>query len=264
MSRGIASATTRSGGHESDSGRVAAAGRGVLPGRISTAKSARGLSTPIPAGRVLHSTATRRLPAATTGRLSAARSTRQLLRATRGLPPTGRLQPAGRVPAAGGLPRRARGLSASAAGGSAPAGPPPKKSRAMIIGIVAAAVVLLAAIGGVILVLTQGGDTQPDATITPGTPTAEPTTEAPSAQPTSANPSGKPSTPLQPTQPTEAPNPVPSGKAITLDHGISVTPADGYQLEKSGHRVRPSQQRRPALPGAGYCGRPGYQSGTAM
>jgi bacillopeptidase F (M6 metalloprotease family) len=92
-------------------------------------------------------------------------------------------------------------------------------------------VVLLAAIGGVILVLTQGGDTQPDATITPGTPTAEPTTQAPSAQPTSASPSGRKSTPQQPT---EAPNPVPSGKAITLDHGISLTPVDGYQLEKSG------------------------------
>ena len=39
----------------------------------------------------------------------------------------------------------------------------------MIIGIVAAAVLLLAAVGGVILALTQGGDTQPDATITPDT-----------------------------------------------------------------------------------------------
>ena len=148
-------------------------------------------------------------------------------------PPQGGYSPQGGYPPPGAYPGAPPGYPPGA-GGSAPPGPPPKKSRAMIIGIVAAAVVLLAAIGGVILVLTQGGDTQPDATITPGTPTAEPTTGAPSAQPTSANPSGKPSTPLQPTQPTEAPNPVPSGKAITLDHGISVTPADGYQLEKSG------------------------------
>src|SRR5215203_5176184 len=104
-SRGIATATTRSGGHDSDSGRVAAARRGILPGRLSAAKSAGGLSTPIPAGRLLHSTSIRRLPPATARRLSAARSTWQLPRAT------GRLQPPGRVPAWG-LPRRVCWLSA--------------------------------------------------------------------------------------------------------------------------------------------------------
>jgi hypothetical protein len=141
-----------------------------------------------------------------------------------GYPPQGGYNPQGGYPPPGAYPGPPVGYSPDAGG------PPPKKSRAMIIGIVAAAVLLLAAIGGVILVLTQGGDTQPDATITP-TPTAEPTTEAPSAQPTSASPSGRQSTPLQPTG---GPNPAPSGEAISLDHGISLTPADGYQLEKSG------------------------------
>ena len=141
-----------------------------------------------------------------------------------GYPPQGGYNPQGGYPPPGAYPGAPGGYPPGAGG------PPPKKSRAMIIGIVAAAVLLLAAIGGVILVLTQGGDTQPDATITPA-PTAEPTTEAPSAQPTPANPSGRQSTPQQPTG---APNPVPSGEAIRLDHGISLTPADGYQLEKSG------------------------------
>jgi hypothetical protein len=144
-------------------------------------------------------------------------------------PPQGGYGPQGGYPPPGAYPGAPVGYPPGV-GGPPPVGPPPKKSRAMIIGIVAAAVVLLAAIGGVILVLTQGGDTQPDATITPA-PTVEPTPEAPSAQPTSASPSGRQSTPPQPT---EAPDPVPSGKAITLDHGISVTPAEGYQLEKSG------------------------------
>jgi hypothetical protein len=144
-------------------------------------------------------------------------------------PPQGGYGPQGGYPPPGAYPGAPVGYPPGV-GGPQPVGPPPKKSRAMIIGIVAAAVVLLAAIGGVILVLTQGGDTQPEATITPA-PTVAPTPEAPSAQPTSASPSGKQSTPPQST---EAPNPVPSGKAITLDHGISVTPADGYQLEKSG------------------------------
>ncbi|HKF87394.1 MAG TPA: hypothetical protein VKB85_04910 [Propionibacteriaceae bacterium] len=150
-----------------------------------------------------------------------------------GYPPQGQPgsypgQPGGYNPQGGYPPGAYPGASAGYPPGAG--GPPPKKSRATIIGIVAAAVLLLAAIGGVILVLTQGGDTQPDATITP-TPTAEPTAEAPSAQPTSASPSGRQSTPLQPTG---GPNPVPSGEAISLDHGISLTPADGYQLEKSG------------------------------
>jgi hypothetical protein len=150
-------------------------------------------------------------------------------------PPQGGYNPQGGYLPSGAYPGAPPGYPPGGGpGGPPPVGPPPKKSRAMIIGIVAAAVVMLAAIGGIVLVLTQGSDTQPDATITPGTPSAEPTAASPSAQPSSAGPSGKSTGPLQPTQPTEAPNPVPSGKAITLDHGISLTPADGYELEKSG------------------------------
>jgi hypothetical protein len=118
-------------------------------------------------------------------------------------------------------------------GGAPPGASPPKKSPAMIIGIVAAAVVLLAAVGGIILVLTRGNDTQPGSTITPSMPTAEPTT----GQPTTATPTEEP-TASQPSgsEPTESRTEQPSGNAIDLGNGISLTPADGYKVQKSGSR----------------------------
>jgi hypothetical protein len=101
----------------------------------------------------------------------------------------------------------------------------------MIIGIVAAAVALLAAVGGIILVLNRGDDTQPASTITPSPPTAEPTTEPPTSprptdQPTASRPSAS-----EPTEPTEQP----TGSAIELGNGISLTPADGYEVQKTGN-----------------------------
>jgi hypothetical protein len=100
----------------------------------------------------------------------------------------------------------------------------------MIIGIVAAAVVLLAAVGGIILVLNQGDDAQPASTITPSPPTAEPTTEPPSSprptdQPTASQPSAS-----EPTEPSDQP----TGDAIELGNGISLTPADGYEVQNIG------------------------------
>jgi hypothetical protein len=110
-------------------------------------------------------------------------------------------------------------------GGAPPGGPPPKKSPAMIIGVVAAAVVLLAAVGGIILVLNQGDDTQPGSTITPSPPTAQPSTSpGPTDQPTASQPSAKPTEPTQ----------QPTGDAIELGNGISLTPADGYEVQKTG------------------------------
>jgi hypothetical protein len=110
-----------------------------------------------------------------------------------------------------------------------PAGPPPqgappakKKSPFLLIGIVVAAVLLLAAIGGIILVLNRG-DKTPGSTITP---TSQPTTQ-PTGQPTE-QPTG------QSTEPTEQPTSQPSGQSIDLGGGISLTPADGYQTEKTG------------------------------
>ncbi len=96
----------------------------------------------------------------------------------------------------------------------------------MIIGIVAAAVVLLAAVGGIILVLTRGNETQPGSTITPSAPTTEQPTAASTKEPTPSQPSA--------TEPTESPTEQPSGNAIDLGDGISLTPADGYKLQKSG------------------------------
>jgi hypothetical protein len=95
----------------------------------------------------------------------------------------------------------------------------------MIIGIVAAAVVLLAAVGGIILVLNQGDDTQPSSTITPSPPTAEAPSPRPTDQPTAARSSAS-----EPTEPTEQP----TGDAIELGNDISLTPADGYEVQKTG------------------------------
>jgi hypothetical protein len=137
-----------------------------------------------------------------------------------GYPPQG--YPPG---APGGYPPAGPGF-----GGAPPGGPPAKKSSAMIIGIVAAAVVLLAAVGGIILVLNQGDDAQPASTITPSPPTAEPTTEPPTSprptdQPTASQPSAS-----EPTEPSEPP----TGNAIELGNGISLTPADGYEVQNTG------------------------------
>jgi hypothetical protein len=129
----------------------------------------------------------------------------------------------------GGYPPAGPGFTAAP-----PGGPPSRKSPAMIIGIVAAAVVLLAAIGGIILVLNRGDDGQPGSTITPGTPTVEPTTEPtelPTSPGTTDRPTGKPTT----TEPTQAPTEEPSGNAIDLGNGISLTPADGYEVQKAGN-----------------------------
>ena len=104
----------------------------------------------------------------------------------------------------------------------------------MIIGIVVAAVVLLAAVGGIVLVLTRGGDTQPSSTITPAPPTAEPTSEQPTDEPTTPGSTEQPTASPSPTT-TEAPTEQPSGNAIDMGNGISLTPADGYEVQKAGN-----------------------------
>jgi hypothetical protein len=136
--------------------------------------------------------------------------------------PQGAYNPqAGYTPAATFPPKGAPGGPPQGAGGFPPQGKPPaKKSPIMLIGIVVAAVVLLAAIGGIILVLNKGDKTQPGSTITPTQPTEQPT-----EQPTG-----------QSTQPTEQPTgqtTQPGGQSIDLGGGISLTPAEGYQVEKT-------------------------------
>ena len=93
----------------------------------------------------------------------------------------------------------------------------------MLIGIVVAAVVLLAAIGGIILVLNKGDKNQPGSSITPTQPTSQPTDQ----------PTEEPSGSTQPTdQPTDQTT-QPGGQSIDLGGGISLTPAEGYQVEKT-------------------------------
>jgi hypothetical protein len=96
----------------------------------------------------------------------------------------------------------------------------------MIIAIVAAAIVLLAAVGGIIMVLTRGGGgNQPEVTITPSQPV--PPTAEPTGQPTTQEP--------QPT-PTETSQP-PTGGVINLGNGIELTPANGWEVKKTGENV---------------------------
>jgi hypothetical protein len=123
-------------------------------------------------------------------------------------------------------------------GGFRPQGPPAKKSRGLIIGIVVAAVVLLMAVGGVIIVLNRGGEDQPSpVSITPSEPV--PPTEQPTEQPTdepTEEPSDNPTTEEPTPGPTETSEP-PSGNAIDLGNGITLTPADGWQVKKTGKGV---------------------------
>lgn len=110
-----------------------------------------------------------------------------------------------------------------------PPAEPTKKSPAMIIGIVVAAVVLLAAVGGIIMVLTGDGEEPPPVTITPSQPV--PPTEQPTEQPTAQPSTDQP----QPT-PSESSTP-PSGEAVDLGKGISLAPAPGWEVEKTGQGV---------------------------
>jgi pyruvate/2-oxoglutarate dehydrogenase complex dihydrolipoamide acyltransferase (E2) component len=97
----------------------------------------------------------------------------------------------------------------------------------MIIAIVAAAIVLLAAVGGIIMVLTRGGEDQPDVTVTPSQP-AQPT-EQPTPEPT-----GKPTTAGPQPTPTSRP---PTAGAINIGNGIELQPAAGWQVKKTGENV---------------------------
>ena len=166
-------------------------------------------------------------------------------RRKRGYPPQPGYNPQGTyAPQPGAYPPQ------GGAGGYGPQGPQPpqgggytpqpaapaKKSPAMIIGIVVAAIVLLAAVGGIIMVLNRDGDQPPPVSITPSQPvppTDQPTrpadepTDEPTDQPTTDQPQPTPSETSEP----------PSGDAIDLGNGISLVPAPGWKLEKSGKGV---------------------------
>jgi hypothetical protein len=133
----------------------------------------------------------------------------------------GQQPPPGYGPQGGGMPP----------GGYAPegAGQPAKKSTGLIIGIVVAAVVLLAAIGGIIMVLNRDSGSQPPVSITPSQPV--PPTEQPTTQPT-AKPSSEQPTATQ----TQGGQP-PSGNSVDLGKGISLTPASGWDVQKTGNGV---------------------------
>jgi hypothetical protein len=129
-------------------------------------------------------------------------------------------------------PQGPRGPQGPQGGGFPPQGvPPKKKSPALLIGIVVAAVVLLVAIGGIILVLTGGKPAQPTVTVTPGQPSPPP--PGPSDTPT--DPGGGTTGPAEPT-PTDSAPPS-NGEAIDLGNGVSLTPADGWKVAKTGTNI---------------------------
>jgi hypothetical protein len=151
-------------------------------------------------------------------------------------PPGGYGQPGGytpQPPPPGYPPEQPGGYGPQGPTGGAPGTPgapggPTKKSPVMIIAIVAAAIVLLAAVGGIIMVLTRGGSTQPDVTISPSQPA--PPTEQPTPQPT-----GQPTPEPQPSA-TQSSQP-PTGGTIDLGNGVELTPAAGWQVKKTGKNV---------------------------
>ena len=147
-----------------------------------------------------------------------------------GYPPQRAYEP---PPPPGGYPPQQPGgyvPQGPAAGGPGSQGGPAKKSPVIIIAIVAAAIVLLAAVGGIIMVLTRGGGAeQPGVTITPSQPV--PPTEEPTAEPT-----GQPTTQEPQPTPTESSQP-PTGGAVNLGNGIELTPANGWEVKKSGKNV---------------------------
>jgi hypothetical protein len=138
-----------------------------------------------------------------------------------GQPPPGYGQPGEAPPPGGGYP---------------PAGgPAPKKGPGLIIGIVVAAIVLLAAIGGIIMVLNRdSSDQPPPVSITP-TNTAPPTdqpTPSPSGSATTAAPSDSPRS-----SPSETASEPPSGSAVDLGNGINLSPASGWEVQKTAKGV---------------------------
>jgi hypothetical protein len=137
-------------------------------------------------------------------------------------PPGGYGQPREVPPGGGGFPPGA-------------GGPAPKKSPGLIIGIVVAAVVLLAAVGGIIMVLNRdSSDQPPPVSITP-TNTAPPTEQPkpdPTDEPTTAAPTDDP----QPTPNDTGGSQPPSG-AVDLGNGISLAPASGWEVQKTGKGV---------------------------
>jgi hypothetical protein len=145
-----------------------------------------------------------------------------------GYPPQGGYPP--QPPPDGYPPQQPGGYGPQGPGGIAPGGPaaPRKKSPVMIIAIVAAAIVLLAAVGGIIMVLTRGGNDQPDVSISPSQPAAP--TEEPTPEPT-----GQPTPEPQPSA-TETSKP-PTGGAIDVGNGIELVPAAGWEVKKTGKNV---------------------------
>lgn len=158
-------------------------------------------------------------------------------------PAPGQYPPRGGYPVPSGYPAQG---GYPAPGVYGPPGPgaygppgPNRKSPVMIIVIVLSAVVALVAVGGILMALTGGGGTEPRVAVTPGQPSAPPsgppdepsggptTDPSPSRTPSAGpSPAGGPS----PTRPTTAP----AGNAVEVGLGISLTPAGGWSVKKTG------------------------------
>lgn len=157
-----------------------------------------------------------------------------------GYPPQGPPGGYGQLPPGGGYGQPGGGMPPHGGGYPPTGGQPAKKSPGLIIGIVAAALVLLAAVGGIIMVLNRDPQGQPGpVSITPTEPVPPSAQPTPTDQPTpdsSGTPSPDSSGSPEPT-PTDTGSQPPSGDAIDLGSGISLTPASGWETQKTGKGV---------------------------
>ena len=153
-----------------------------------------------------------------------------------GYPPQGAYQPQPPYGAQPGYPPQGPPGYGPQGGGGAGfgAGQPPKKSPVSLILMVVAAVALVAAIGGVFLALSNNDGDQPVTSITPAQPSAPPSTDEPSGDPSpSTDPSDDPSS----SAPTPSGTDQPGSDAVDLGNGITLTPASGWTVKKTGEGV---------------------------
>ena len=112
-------------------------------------------------------------------------------------------------------------------GGFPPGGQAPKKkSNGMIIGIVVAAVAVLAVIGLVIGLVAGGGRKDPIDVVPTPPPTIQPTNDPTTSPSPTTGPSPTRGTTTRPTTTGSQP----SGDAIPVGNGMSVTPASGWSV----------------------------------
>lgn len=106
-------------------------------------------------------------------------------------------------------------------------GQPPRKSPMMLIVTVLVGLVAVGLVGALIwMFVGRGNGSNPPPTVGPQT-TAPPTTQPPTTQPPTTQP---PTTEPPTTQPPTTEAPQPSGDAVVVGNGVSITPSSGWSV----------------------------------